>query len=424
MFTLMLIIAFSIPIALIITGLCLNKRTDNKTLGKRLIGVGSGIIISLITFILFIFILLISKHPVFFSVVVLLSAILLILTILATIRGLIKKKIIYIPLIISVCIIGVVTGGFSAYQNYIDNIPTVGEGNELLKIYSPYTDGTCVATLDETSTLQITENIPRMNGATAMYPIYSAFARAVYPKYTLEHITTGNDYHSDYCYLSCNTTAYAYSMIVDKEADIIFVGAPSEEQEQYAKENGVELVYTPIGKEAFVFFVNSQNPISDITLDNIRDVYSGEITKWNQLGVEGFGDIRAFQREEGSGSQSALYRLMGDTPVISPPTENVVWGMGGIIEKTADYKNYRNALGYSFRFYSTDMVKNSQIKLLSVNGVYPSLENIENGTYPITSTFYAVTRSDADDNTKALVEWILGPQGQELIEKTGYTPLY
>ena len=108
---------------------------------------------------------------------------------------------------------------------------------------------------------------------------------------------------------------------------------------------------------------------------------------------------------------------------MTPPEEDVIDGMGGIIKQTADYKNFKNAIGYSFRFYSTEMVQNDQIKLLSVNGVYPSRENIENGSYPLASYFYAVTRSDADGNVQKLLDWITGEQGQKIIELVGYTPL-
>ncbi len=130
-----------------------------------------------------------------------------------------------------------------------------------------------------------------------------------------------------------------------------------------------------------------------------------------------------FQRDKGSGSQSALERLMAGRELIKAPEEDVIDVMSGIITRTADYRNYKNAIGYSFRFYSTEMAGNEQIKLLSINGVAPTGENIENGTYPIASEFYAVTRTDAGENTIRLLEWIQGEQGQSLIEKTGYTPL-
>ena len=63
----------------------------------------------------------------------------------------------------------------------------------------------------------------------------------------------------------------------------------------------MEFEFTPIGKEAFVFFVNAKNPIEDITVEQIRKIYAGEITRWEELGVKGMGKIRAFQRSEGSG---------------------------------------------------------------------------------------------------------------------------
>ena len=114
---------------------------------------------------------------------------------------------------------------------------------------------------------------------------------------------------------------------------------------------------------------------------------------------------------------------MQGTPLMPAAKENVVGDMGGIIEQVSEYKNHRNAIGYSFRFYCTALMKNFHVKLLAVNGIAPTVENIENGTYPLASSFYAVTRSDADENTLALLNWICGPQGQALVEETGYTPI-
>ena len=69
------------------------------------------------------------------------------------------------------------------------------------------------------------------------------------------------------------------------------------------------------------------------------------------------------------------------------------------------------------------MVSNHQIKLLRVNDIQPSTQNIENGSYPIASDFYAVTRRDCSENTKQLLAWILSEQGQSIIARTGYTPV-
>ena len=71
------------------------------------------------------------------------------------------------------------------------------------------------------------------------------------------------------------------------------------------------------------------------------------------------------------------------------------------------------------------MVKNEQIKLLSINGVYPSRETIQNDSYPLCESFYAVyaDTGEKNENIEPFIEWILSKQGQELIQKTGYTPV-
>lgn len=116
---------------------------------------------------------------------------------------------------------------------------------------------------------------------------------------------------------------------------------------------------------------------------------------------------------------------MGDTPLTQPPAEGYFAEMGGIVEDIADYRNLPTAIGFSFRFYTTEMRNNGNIKLLAVDGVEPTRENIENETYPIANYFYAVTRKETDaenkDDIDKFIGWILSSQGQELIEKTGYT---
>ena len=290
-----------------------------------------------------------------------------------------------------------------------------------IETYAPFAPNSLAVKLDTESTLRFAEDdkLPKMDGATALYPVYAAFGQAVYP----EPLT---DMMYSYWWegiIKCSTTASAYRRIVDGECDIIFVAGPSEEQEAYAAEKGIELVYTPIGREAFVFFVHPDNPVDGLTLDQIRSIYSGEITRWDQLGINGLGQILAYQRDEGSGSQTALERfVMRGTPLMPAEKETINDGMGLMVEQVSQYRNHRNAIGYSFRFYCTALMKGFDVKLLAVNGVKPTVENIENGTYPLASSFYAVTRSDADENTLALVEWICGPQGQQLVKKAGYTP--
>ena len=95
-------------------------------------------------------------------------------------------------------------------------------------------------------------------------------------------------------------------------------------------------------------------------LEQIKDIYSGKVKNWKEVG--GADDsIRAFQRPADSGSQTALENLMGDTTIMEAPSEDIATGMGGIINEVSQYKNFKNAIGYTFRFYSTEMVGNEKI---------------------------------------------------------------
>lgn len=305
------------------------------------------------------------------------------------------------------------TAAYEANQAYHNSIPTVSEQDFDLSAYKPFQENTKAVTLDQPATLKLESPLPRLDGATALYPLYSAFAQAVYPK---------KDYDLYDSEVSVTTTPKAYTNLINGSADLIFVAGPSTQQLAIAKENGVELTLTPIGREAFVFFVHADNPVKGLTTEQIQGIYSGAITNWQEVGGKN-EPIRAFQRPENSGSQTMLQKVMGNHKLMKPPNEDRISGMGGIIEKTSDYKNYPNAIGYSFRFFSTEMVQNGNIRLLEVDGVMPSKETIANKTYPLAAKFYAITAGSQNPNVPKLIEWILSPQGQSLVEKTGYTPL-
>jgi phosphate transport system substrate-binding protein len=310
-----------------------------------------------------------------------------------------------------ICIIA--SAGHEIMQVYDNRITMSNEQSVDLNKYKPFAENTKAVALQEASTLKITSNPSRLDGATALYPLYSSFAKAVY---------TPMDYNIYNSEVMCNTTEAAYKNLIEGQADIIFSARPSNGQLEEAKRRGMELKLTPIGREAFVFFVNSKNKIERLSTKQIQDIYSGEITNWKEVGGKN-DKIKAFQRPENSGSQSMLQKLMEGKHLMIPPKEDIVTGMDGIIEQTSNYRNYKNAIGYSFLFYATEMVKNNEIRLLKVDGIYPSRDTIKNKEYPLGAEFYAVTAGSTNPNVEAFINWILGPQGQYLIEKIGYTPL-
>lgn len=299
-----------------------------------------------------------------------------------------------------------VTMSYDAWQNRYE---VLSDEVDLTK-YQPF-ESDKLATLKQPSTLTISEPLPVMDGATALYPVYASYAQALYPKKTYQQ------YDSE---VLCTTTPTAYENLLNHVADIIFVAGPSEKQKAMFDEAKEEMVLTPIGKEGFVFFVHKDNPINELSIQQIQDIYEGNITNWKQVGGAD-EEILAFQRPEGSGSQSALLRLMDGRTLKPAIEEEVPSGMGEIISKSADYRNRANALGFSFRFYANEMVGNNKIKLLKINGIEPNEETIRNGSYPITNSFYAITlKSNTNPKVKQMLEWLTSQQAKELVKKTGY----
>lgn len=320
-----------------------------------------------------------------------------------------KRKKFLIIWCICAAVYGAALGTNFGIIKYNKSITVNTSPNIDIQAYLPFDeDSKIVKTYSKT--LKLTENLPKIDGAAALFPVYSAFVNAVYPNTTKLH-----DGIFEY-----NNTPDGYRLLAEKETDIFIGVYPSDEQRAYAEENQTTFEYTPIGTEAFVFFVHKDNPITNLTTEQIKDIYSGKITNWKDVGGKN-EKIAAFQRNEGSGSQSMLKRFMGDTPITDAPTEMVNDLMAGIIEQVADYKSKTNSIGFSFRYYVEGIIKNPDIKMISIDGAAPTSENIRNGSYPILTPIYAVTyKENQNGNVDKLLEWILSDEGQYIINETGY----
>ncbi|MBQ8314851.1 MAG: substrate-binding domain-containing protein [Lachnospiraceae bacterium] len=275
--------------------------------------------------------------------------------------------------------------------------------------YLPHNPESDLVRID--SSLKLTENLLVLDGAAALVPVYAAFVDNVYPKgsVTFEGGTFSDDnfYGENFApdsKMQYKNTVRGYEAIVDGTTDILFCAAPSAEQKKYAEDKGVELVYVPIGLEGFVFFVNENNPVDNLTVEQIRGIYSGEYTNWKEVGGSN-RVINPVSRLAGSGSQSAMDAFM----------------KGQEIKGKSPFALTGGSIGFSFRYYMDGMVGNDSVKMLSLNSVYPSAENIKNGTYPVIAKFYAIYRADnTNENIPVLIDWILSEEGQRIIEETGY----
>ncbi|MBR6602968.1 MAG: substrate-binding domain-containing protein [Clostridia bacterium] len=259
--------------------------------------------------------------------------------------------------------------------------------------------------------LALSGDLPVLDGAAALVPVYASVIDTVYPIGSVTY--DGGEFSDDNYYgenfapdskMQYKNTVRGYKAIVDGETDILFCASPSDDQKKYAEDKGVKLVYIPIGLEAFVFFVNENNPVDDLSADEIRRIYSGEIKNWSEVGGAN-RVINPVTRLKGSGSQTTMEAFM----------------KGRDLERKSMLAIFGGSIGFSFRYYMNGIVENENVKILSMNGIAPTPENIKNGTYPVIAEFYAIYREDNEnENIPILIDWLLSDEGQTLIEKNGY----
>lgn len=220
-----------------------------------------------------------------------------------------------------------------------------------------------------------------------------------------------------------NTTHNAYENLIKKKGKhIIFVTPPSDEEEKMAKDNNIKMKMTPVALDGFVFITHKDNPVDSLTVEQIQDIYSGNIRSWKEVGGKN-EKIIAYQREKNSGSQTAMEKMvMKDKKLDDSPMAINVQGMGELIECVAEYENKSCAIGYTYYYYMNNLYKNPDIKMIKINGISPENENLKNGTYPFTVPYYEVIREDESSDSCAswLYDYMISDEGQDIIELAGY----
>jgi len=203
--------------------------------------------------------------------------------------------------------------------------------------------------------------------------------------------------------------------------DIVLGTGPNADERKAAQDAGVTLKMVPVCYDAFVFLVNSENPVDGLTAGQIRDIYSGRTRVWSDVGGQE-SIIAAYQRPHGSGSQTAMEELvMKDTPLVAE--ENYIsQGMADLIAQVGNYTGGINALGYSYLYYVDALYREGSLKVLSVDGVSPTPENLRSGAYPYTVYYYAVYR-EGNEKAARFVDWLVSDEGQQCVRQAGYVTL-
>mgnify|MGYP004695497163 FL=1 len=256
------------------------------------------------------------------------------------------------------------------------------------------------------------ENFPRIDGSTSLIPLEAGVRAAIFGK-SIEQAEKD---------VAHTTTWGSFKRLLSGDADIIFSTPISDEQQKMADEAGVKLEQVPVVKEAFVFVVNAKNPVDALSQQQIKDIYSGKITNWKQVGGSD-EPIIAYQRNTDSGSQNYMIDFMGETPLMDAPTELRPGSMGGLMDVIAPNDGSLGSIGYSVYAYAADMYgTGDNIKFIKVDGAAPTKETIISGEYTLGSYNYAIFRADEPEKgaVRRLAEWVTSYDGQLAAAKAGY----
>jgi len=259
------------------------------------------------------------------------------------------------------------------------------------------------------------DNLPRLDGSTSTAPLAQAMCA----------VLLGEDLDQVADLINFSRTTQSYRNLMYGNADLLLAAEPAPEVLAELEAGGNWLL-TPFATDALVFVVNEDNPVDNLTTEQVQKIYTGEITNWSEVGGADM-DIIPFQRNGEAGSQTMFEKLvMADLPLMKPPTEWTSSSMEGLLEAVREYDNSPAAIGYTVYYYANDMEMAKGLKVLSIDGVQPSADAIRDGEYPFLNPYYVSIWDSAEEGspTRILYDWILGPDGAKLASLEGYVHVY
>ena len=166
---------------------------------------------------------------------------------------------------------------------------------------------------------------------------------------------------------------------------------------------------TTVAYDGIALLVNPENTVKNISLEDVKKIYTGEITNWKDLGGDD-SPIVVVSREEGSGTRDAFQEIVGYESEELTKDATISDGSGAVKTTVAGNKN---AIGFA----SFEYIDNT-VKALNVNDVEPTAENVKAGDYKISRPFILVTKEDSlTENGQKLIDFVLSTEGQQIVEE-------
>jgi phosphate transport system substrate-binding protein len=197
------------------------------------------------------------------------------------------------------------------------------------------------------------------------------------------------------------------------------------EEEQEAKSKGIDPVEFVIARDAIAVIVNPENPVSELTLQQISDIYSGKINNWKEVGGDDRPIVR-LSRETNSGTHVYFLEtvlrlgekdnktLFSMDTLLLPSSEGIVY----------EVRQNPNAIGYDgLGYVPPDLKMIGVAKAPGEAYVLPSADTVNNNTYPIARDLYMYTAGQPTGIVKTYLDWIVSPAAQKIVTQLGFVPV-
>jgi len=206
--------------------------------------------------------------------------------------------------------------------------------------------------------------------------------------------------------------------LINGGTDICESSRPMKENEraQVKQRHGKDVGEIPVALDGVAIYVHTSNPIKAISKSQLKDIYTGKISSWREVGGAE-ARIVAYSRENNSGT----YVFFKEHVLGNQDFANTTQTLPGTAAVVNAVSKDPASIGYGGIAYS------SGIKALPVKDtgepIPPSLQNVQNGTYPLSRNLFFYTAGAPSGEVKAFIDWVLSPEGQDVCEKVGYYPL-
>jgi phosphate transport system substrate-binding protein len=195
--------------------------------------------------------------------------------------------------------------------------------------------------------------------------------------------------------------------------------AMTEEEKQSIKtQRNVDVMQIPVALDALAVYVNRQNPIEQLTLEQAGKIFKGEITNWKDVGGPDAG-IVLYGRENSSGT----YVYFKEHVLANADFAEKYQGMPGTGAVVNAVTQDPNGIGYGGIGYATDVKTLSIATDASSPAIAPSMENVFNNSYPLSRELYWYIAGPAEGETREFVDWVLGSEGQKIVTEADFYPL-